>query len=79
MQLTPVTVAAWMGRLDEKGPEALIQTTEPVNTFLCLLKSTAIHPDKTTLEIFELEGFETGSQNELFTVLSIVAPARNTH
>jgi putative transposase len=33
MQLTAATVTVWMGRLDEKGPEALIQTIEPVNKY----------------------------------------------
>jgi transposase InsO family protein len=31
--VTPLTVAAWMGRLDEGGPEALVQIPEPVNRF----------------------------------------------
>jgi transposase InsO family protein len=33
MRVTPTTVASWMGRLDEEGPEALVQTPEPVNKF----------------------------------------------
>jgi putative transposase len=33
MLVTPATVAAWMGRLDEKGPVALVQTIEPVNKY----------------------------------------------
>ncbi len=32
-QVTPATVAAWMKRLDEDGPEALVQTPVPVNRF----------------------------------------------
>jgi len=33
MLVTQTTVTAWMGRLDEKGPNALIQTSEPVNKY----------------------------------------------
>jgi len=33
MQITPATVAAWTGRLDEDGPGALVQMTVPVNRF----------------------------------------------
>jgi len=33
MQITPATVAAWTGRLDEQGPAALVQMHEPVNRF----------------------------------------------
>ena len=33
MLVTPTTVASWMGRLDEEGPDALVQTPEPVNRF----------------------------------------------
>lgn len=32
-QLASATVAAWTRRLDEDGPEALVQTREPVNRF----------------------------------------------
>jgi len=31
--VTTATVASWMGRLDEDGPKALVQTREPVNKF----------------------------------------------
>ena len=31
--VTPVTVAAWMGRLDEGWPDALVQIAQPVNRF----------------------------------------------
>ena len=31
--VTPLTVAAWTQRLDDQGPDALIQTREPVNRF----------------------------------------------
>jgi len=31
--VTPVTVASWMGRLDEEGPRAIVQIREPVNKF----------------------------------------------
>jgi len=31
--VTPVTVAAWVGRLDEVGPDALVQIAQPVNRF----------------------------------------------
>ena len=31
--ITTATVASWMGRLDEDGPKALVQTREPVNKF----------------------------------------------
>ena len=31
--ITPATVASWMGRLDEEGPRAIVQTREPVNKF----------------------------------------------
>ena len=30
-QVTPVTIASWVARLDEDGPEALLRTSEPVN------------------------------------------------
>ncbi len=33
MLVTPATVASWMGRLDEEGPDALVQTPEPVNQY----------------------------------------------
>ncbi|TDI33603.1 MAG: transposase [Acidobacteria bacterium] len=33
MLITPATVAAWTGRLDEEGPTALVQMREPVNRF----------------------------------------------
>jgi transposase InsO family protein len=29
--VAPATVASWMGRLDEEGPRAIVQTREPVN------------------------------------------------
>ena len=31
--VTPATVASWMKRVDEQGPEALLQIREPVNKF----------------------------------------------
>ena len=31
--LSPATVSTWMRRIDEGGPEALVQTPEPVNKF----------------------------------------------
>jgi DNA-binding transcriptional regulator YiaG len=31
--LTAATISAWMRRLDESGPEALMQLPEPVNRF----------------------------------------------
>lgn len=31
--VTPATVCSWMGRLDEEGPRAIVQTSEPVNKF----------------------------------------------
>ena len=31
--LTAATISAWMRRLDESGPEALVQLPEPVNKF----------------------------------------------
>ncbi len=31
--VTPATIASWMRRLDEEGPEALVQTPVPVNHF----------------------------------------------
>jgi transposase InsO family protein len=31
--VTPATVAAWMGRLDEQGADALVRLPEPVNRF----------------------------------------------
>ena len=31
--VTPATIASWMKRLDEQGPEALVQLREPVNKF----------------------------------------------
>jgi transposase InsO family protein len=33
MLVTPATVASWMGRLDDEGPDALVQTPEPVNQY----------------------------------------------
>jgi transposase InsO family protein len=33
MRVTPTIVASWMGRLDEEGPQALVQTPEPVNKY----------------------------------------------
>jgi transposase InsO family protein len=33
MLVTPATVCSWMGRLDEKGPRAIVQTRIPVNKF----------------------------------------------
>jgi hypothetical protein len=32
-QLTTQTIASWMKRLDEDGPDALLRTSEPVNKF----------------------------------------------
>jgi transposase InsO family protein len=32
-QVSPLTVASWMNRLDQEGPDALIQLPEPVNRF----------------------------------------------
>jgi hypothetical protein len=31
--VSPLTIASWMGRLDQEGPDALIQLPEPVNRF----------------------------------------------
>src|SRR5438093_12762963 len=31
--VTPLTIASWMGRLDEEGPDALVRLSEPVNRF----------------------------------------------
>ena len=31
--ITTATVASWIGRLDEDGPKALLQTREPINKF----------------------------------------------
>jgi len=31
--VTPLTIASWMGRLDEQGPDALVRLPEPVNKF----------------------------------------------
>ena len=31
--VTPLTVASWNRRLDEEGPDALVQVPEPVNRF----------------------------------------------
>jgi len=31
--VTPLTVASWMGRLDEEGPDALVRLPQPVNKF----------------------------------------------
>ena len=33
MLITAATVAAWTGRLDEEGPDALVQVPVPVNRF----------------------------------------------
>ncbi len=35
--LSPTTISSWMGRLDEGGESALLQTREPVNKFPGLL------------------------------------------
>src|SRR6185436_501829 len=32
-QLSPLTIASWMGRLEEEGPDALVRLPEPVNRF----------------------------------------------
>jgi len=32
-QVSPLTIASWMGRLDEQGPDALVRLPEPVNKF----------------------------------------------
>ena len=44
--LTAATIASWMKRVDEQGPDALVQIREPVNKFreLC-----APYPGSTTL------------------------------
>src|SRR6266571_507611 len=31
--VTPLTIASWMGRLDEEGPDSLVRLPEPVNKF----------------------------------------------
>src|SRR5213594_2394260 len=31
--VTPLTIASWMGRLDEEGPDALVRLPEPVSKF----------------------------------------------
>jgi predicted RNA polymerase sigma factor len=31
--VTPATIASWMQRLDDEGPDALVQVREPVNRF----------------------------------------------
>src|SRR5438034_5825670 len=31
--VTPVTIASWMARLDEEGPDTLVRLPEPVNKF----------------------------------------------
>jgi transposase InsO family protein len=31
--VSPLTIASWMGRLDEEGPDALVRLPEPVNKF----------------------------------------------
>jgi len=31
--VTPATIASWVKRIDEKGPDALLQLLEPVNKF----------------------------------------------
>jgi hypothetical protein len=33
MLVTPLTVVSWMHRLDDEGPDALVQVPEPVNRF----------------------------------------------
>jgi hypothetical protein len=33
MMVTPATVASWSKRIDERGPDALVQLPEPVNRF----------------------------------------------
>jgi len=33
MQVTPATVASWTKRLDEEGPDSLVQMPVPVNRF----------------------------------------------
>ena len=34
LQVTPPTVASWGSRVDEEGPDALVQVPQPVNRFL---------------------------------------------
>jgi len=36
--VTAATIASWMKRLDEEGPDALVQTREPVNKFPDLVR-----------------------------------------
>src|SRR5213592_3327400 len=31
--VSPLTIASWMGRLEEEGPDALVRLPEPVNRF----------------------------------------------
>jgi putative transposase len=38
-QVTPATIASWEKRLDEEGPDALLQTPEPVNKFPDLVRN----------------------------------------
>jgi helix-turn-helix protein len=33
LQVTPLTIASWMGHLDEEGPDTLVRLPEPVNKF----------------------------------------------
>jgi transposase-like protein len=33
-QITPLTIHNWMQRLDDDGPDALVQIPEPVNRFI---------------------------------------------
>ncbi len=40
-QVTAVTVASWMQRVEEQGPDGLVQLREPVNKFP---DSTLFHP-----------------------------------
>jgi len=32
-QVSPLTIASWMGRLDEEGPDALVRLPDPANKF----------------------------------------------
>ena len=36
--ITTATISSWLGRIDEQGPDALVQTREPVNKFPALVR-----------------------------------------
>ena len=49
---------------DFKTAFAVLTGPERSEALQCVLKTVTVHPQKLDLEIFEIEGFQTGSQNQ---------------